>query len=73
MKTTITPPRKKGETTVTVTFEHGGVTHTRPVNAVFDDKGKYDAKATTARVADVARGIEQKIAVGAITNPPSDS
>lgn len=56
--------------TVNVTFEHAGVTHTRDVNACFNAKGKYDAKATEARINDVAAGVAVKIAAGAITNPP---
>ena len=55
-----------------VTFEHAGVTHTRDVNICLDAKGKYDAAATEARIADVARGVEVKIAAGAITNPPAE-
>ncbi|WP_010546003.1 hypothetical protein [Sphingomonas elodea] len=56
--------------TVSVTFEHAGITHTRDVNAVLNARGKYDAAATEARIADVAAGVEVKIAAGAITNPP---
>ncbi|UYY78411.1 hypothetical protein [Sphingomonas sp. R1] len=59
-----------GTGTVNVTFEHGGVTHTRDVNTVLNAKGKYDAAGTEARIADVAAGVEVKIAAGAITNPP---
>ncbi|WP_313539751.1 hypothetical protein [Sphingomonas sp.] len=53
-----------------VTFEHEGVTHTRDVNICRTTKGKYDAAATEARIADVALGVEVKIAAGAITNAP---
>lgn len=56
--------------TVNVTFEHDGITHTRDVNACLTPKGKYDAAATEARIADVAAGVEVKISAGAITNPP---
>jgi hypothetical protein len=56
--------------TANVTFEHAGITHTRDVNACLTTKGKYDAAATEARIADVARGVEVKIAAGAITNAP---
>ncbi|GGZ32013.1 hypothetical protein [Asticcacaulis endophyticus] len=54
---------------VEVEFSHNGVTHIRPVNACLTDKGKYDAKATTARVAEVANGVQAKIEAGVITNP----
>lgn len=56
--------------TVAVIFVHAGVTHRRPVNACLTSEGKYDKAATEARVAEVAAGVEHKIAIGAITNPP---
>jgi hypothetical protein len=56
------------EISVNVTFTDGTVTHQRDVNAVFTD-GTYDADATEARVAQVALGVETKIAVGAISQP----
>ena len=56
------------ETSVDVTFTDGTVTHQRSVNAVFTD-GAYDADATEERVAQVASGVENKIAVGAISQP----
>ena len=56
--------------TVPVTFEHGGVKHERPVNACLDSQGKYDPELTSDRVEEVGRGVERKIALGAITNPP---
>jgi hypothetical protein len=56
------------ETSVDVTFTDGTVTHQRGVNAVFTD-GAYDADATEVRVAEVARGVENKIAVGVISQP----
>ena len=55
--------------TVTVTFEQGTIQHRRSVNACLDAKGGYDEAATAARVDDVARGVAQKILVGAITEP----
>ena len=51
--------------TVDVNFTDGTITHERSVNAVFTD-GSYDATATEARVEEVAAGVENKIAVGAI-------
>ena len=56
------------ETFVNVTFTDGSITHSRSVNAVFVE-GVYDADATEARVAEVALGVETKIAVGAISQP----
>jgi len=58
------------ETTVEVTFtsDSPSLVHTRTVNAVFTS-GSYDADATAVRVAEVAAGVENKIAVGAITAP----
>jgi hypothetical protein len=52
--------------TVAVTFVDGGVTHKRPVNAVLDEAGAYDRKATKARVDEVALGVAHKIQIGAI-------
>lgn len=52
--------------TVSVTFTEGSVTHTRPVNACYDDAGAYDADATTSRVNAVALGVANKIALGII-------
>ncbi|MGQ3289044.1 hypothetical protein [Sphingopyxis sp.] len=54
---------------VPVTFTGGGVIHKRDVNAVLDDKGKYDVAGTKVRVAEVARGVAAKIETGVITNP----
>jgi hypothetical protein len=56
------------ETSVEVTFTDGTVTHQRGVNAVFTD-GAYDADATEGRIAEVALGVENKIAVGVISQP----
>lgn len=55
---------------VPVVFAHAGITHSRDVNACFDSKAKYDAKATAARVDEVALGVAAKIEAGAITIPP---
>ncbi|WP_028965371.1 hypothetical protein [Sphingomonas phyllosphaerae] len=55
--------------TVHVTFEQGAIEHKRAVNACLDAEGSYDEAATAARVHDVARGVAQKILVGAITEP----
>jgi len=69
MKTTI-GEFNRATAQVSVIFEHAGVTHTRLVNAVLTTKGKYDEAATAARVEEVARGVEHKITLGVITNPP---
>lgn len=63
-------PFDRASNTVTATFAYAGATHTRAVNAVLDARGRYDREATEDRVAEVARGVERKIELGAITNPP---
>ena len=55
--------------TVSVTFDHEGVMHTRDVNACHDARGGYDKAATEARVAEVAAGVAVKIEAGVITKP----
>lgn len=55
--------------TVSATFDHAGVTHTRDVNACFNEAGEYDEAATEARLEEVGAGVAVKIAAGAITNP----
>lgn len=47
--------------TVPVTFTHAGQVHRRTVNAVLDAAGNYDREATRARVAEVARGVADKM------------
>ena len=61
--------------TVPVTFEQGAIEHRRTVNACRDAQGGYDEAATRARIDDVARGVAQKILVGAITaaEPPTEA
>lgn len=44
--------------------------HARGVNACLTEVGKYDAKATKIRVAEVANGVRHKIELGVVTNPP---
>jgi len=69
MSVTYTYNAPEGENkTVDVNFTDGTITHNRQVNAVFTD-GAYDAEATETRVAEVAKGVEHKIAVGVVTNP----
>ena len=60
-------------TTVEVTFtsDSPSFTHVRPVNAVFTG-GSYDGTKTAERVAEVALGVGNKIAVGAITPPAEE-
>ena len=55
---------------VRATFVEGDVTHTRQVNACHDQDGDYDPEATAQRVADVARGVATKIALGVIAVAP---
>lgn len=55
--------------TVAVAFQEGEIDHKRAVNACHDTNGGYDEAATKARIDDVARGVAQKILVGAITAP----
>lgn len=59
--------------TVPVRFEHRDVTHDRAVNACLDKAGAYDAKATAARVDQVALGVAAKIELGVITMPEPDA
>lgn len=55
---------------VAVTFEHEGVTFSRPVNACLTASGAYDKKATAARCEEVARGVLVKMEAGLIQNAP---
>lgn len=57
--------------TVPVAFEHAGVSHEREVNACYDADGKFDARATQARVQQVANGVEHKIKLGVLKNAPA--
>lgn len=52
--------------TVPVRFEGEGWAHNRTVNAVLKPGGKLDRKATEARVAEVAAGVEHKFSIGAL-------
>jgi len=65
----------EGETIVEVTFlnESPEITHTRAVNAVFDEDGTYNSELTEIRVSEVALGVKNKIAVGVITPPAEES
>lgn len=51
---------------VAVTFEEGAKRHARTVNAVLGEGGKYDRKATRARVEEVAEGVARKFGMGLI-------
>ncbi|WMC09495.1 hypothetical protein PU634_10245 [Oceanimonas pelagia] len=66
---TITAPEAEKYTVEVVFFNEGAphLVHRRHVNAVFDDTGVYNAEATEERVAQVALGVDHKLAVGAIT------
>ena len=52
---------------IEVEFTDGTITYTRHVNVCFDADGAYDEDETDARVAQVAMGVENKIAVGVIS------
>ena len=53
---------------VTFTSDDPAVTHTRMVNVCFEADGTtYDSDATDARIAEVAAGVEHKIAAGVIS------
>ena len=51
---------------IQVRFTDGTITHERTVNVCRDADGNYDADATLVRIAEVAMGVEGKIAVGVI-------
>ena len=51
---------------IIVEFAKDGKKYTRHVNVVLDSDGNYDDTATKARCEEVAMGVENKIAVGAI-------
>jgi len=52
---------------VKFTCSDTSIVHERSVNVCFDEAGRYDSAATLIRVAEVATGVENKIAVGVIT------
>lgn len=75
-RTTSTPdPENEGETIETtsdcrdihVRFTDGTITHERYVNVCYDSDGVYDEDATDTRINEMARGVENKIAVGVIS------
>lgn len=75
-RTVEVPPAEEGGEAVTqevptrsisVTFTDGTITHQRDVNVCFDSEGEYDPDATLLRIEEVARGVDNKIAVGLIS------
>ena len=52
---------------IEVEFTDGTITHTRMVNVCYDADGEYDEAATDVRIAEMASGVENKIAVGVIS------
>lgn len=77
-------PENEGESTVVVqenvrdinvrfTCSTSQCIHERSVNVVFDADGNYDEAATLVRCEEVGRGVEAKIACGAITAPVADT
>lgn len=71
----VPPAEEGGEVTtqevptrsISVTFTDGTITHKREVNVCFDSEGEYDPDATLLRIEEVARGVDNKIAVGVIS------
>lgn len=71
----VPPAEEGGEATtqevptrsISVTFTDGTITHKREVNVCFDSEGEYDPDATLLRIEEVARGVDNKIAVGVIS------
>lgn len=57
---------EKSVVDIVVEFVKDDKKYTRNVNVVFDSDGNYDDAATKARCEEVAVGIENKIAAGAI-------
>lgn len=55
---------------IIVEFAKDGKKYTRHVNVVLDSDGNYDDTATKARCEEVAVGVENKIAVGALQADP---
>ena len=55
---------------IIVEFAKDGKKYTRNVNVVFDSDGNYDDAGTKERCAQVAMGVENKIAVGVIQPDP---
>lgn len=73
---TVETPAEDGEGTVSeevptntvqVTFTDGTITHEREVNVCLDADGNYDDEAMQVRLAEVALGVEGKIAAGVIS------
>lgn len=54
--------------TVPVTFRQDGKAQTRAVNAVLDEGGSYDRKATKLRAEEVGEGVAHKFALGVAGN-----
>jgi len=52
---------------IEVEFTQGSITHTRTVNVCYNSEGNYDEAATDARISEIAIGVENKIASGAIS------
>ena len=52
---------------VKFTSDSPEIVHERSVNVCVDAEGNYDEDATDVRIAEVAMGVENKIAVGVIS------
>lgn len=54
---------------VLVKFTMDGVEHSRSVNAVLTEDGEFDREGTEERIAELSRGVAEKIRLGVIRNP----
>lgn len=58
---------------VLVKFTMDGVEHTRTVNAVLTEDGEFDREGTEERIAELSRGVAEKIRLGVIRNPEPET
>lgn len=65
------PPAEGSRTVEVFFFQNDVFVHSRNVNACYTDS-VYDEAATEARIDEIARGLESKIAAGAVTAPNLD-
>lgn len=58
---------------VLVKFTMDGVEHSRSVNAVLTEDGEFDREGTEERIAELSRGVAEKIRLGVIRNPEPET
>lgn len=58
---------------VLVKFTMDDVEHTRSVNAVLTEDGEFDREGTEERIAELSRGVAEKIRLGVIRNPEPET